>query len=142
MAVELFHLVATAFMAGVIAFVQFVHYPLMANVGAPGYVEYQSRHATLTSRVVGIPMLVEALAAGWLMATSGKGREVAIIGVGLLVMIWAATALLQVPAHTLLGRGFDTQAHRRLVATNWIRTIAWVARIPVAVSLVLSAGMS
>jgi hypothetical protein len=141
-AVELLHLAATAFMAGVIAFVQFVHYPLMAHVGAPGYAEYQSRHATLTSGVVGIPMLAEALAAVWLMATRVEGRQVAILGVGLLVMIWTSTALLQVPAHKALGRGFDTQTHRRLVATNWIRTIAWVARIPLAASLVISAGTS
>jgi hypothetical protein len=141
-AVELVHLVSTAFMAGVIAFVQFVHYPLMAHVGAPGYVEYQSRHATLTSGVVGIPILVEALAALWLMATRVEGRPVAILGVGLLVMVWASTAVLQVPAHTALGRGFDTGVHRRLVSTNWIRTIAWVARVPLAASLVLSAGPS
>ncbi|MDE0899643.1 MAG: hypothetical protein OSA81_11545 [Longimicrobiales bacterium] len=140
MAVELVHLVATAFMAGVIVFVQFVHYPLMAHIGASGYVEYQSRHGVLTSGVVGIPMLAEALAAVWLVATRVEGREVAIIGFGLLVMIWASTALLQVPAHSALRRGFDTQAHRWLVATNWIRTLAWVARIPLAASLVLSSG--
>lgn len=140
MAVELVHLVATTFMAGVIVFVQFVHYPLMATVGVPKYVEYQSKHATLTSRVVGVPMLVEALAAVWLMAASVGGRGVSIVGVCLLVMIWASTVLLQVPAHAVLAQGFDRQAHGRLVATNWIRMIAWVARIPVAVSLVLSAG--
>ena len=140
MAIELVHLVATAFMAGVIAFVQFVHYPLLAHVGAPGYVEYQSRHAMLTGGVVGVPMLAEALTALWLMVTRVEGREVAVVGVGLLVVIWTSTALLQVPAHTELGRGFDTQAHRWLVATNWIRTLAWVARIPLAASLVLSVG--
>ena len=36
--------------------------------------------------------------------------------------------LASVPMHERLGRGFDPAAHRRLVATNWIRTIAWTAR--------------
>jgi hypothetical protein len=35
---------------------------------------------------------------------------------------------LQVPAHGVLAEGFDADAHRRLVASNWIRTIAWTAR--------------
>ncbi|HEX2205610.1 MAG TPA: hypothetical protein VHG91_20025 [Longimicrobium sp.] len=43
-------------------------------------------------------------------------------------MVWLSTALLQVPMHGRLERGFDAAAHRRLVATNWVRTVAWTAR--------------
>ncbi len=43
-------------------------------------------------------------------------------------MIWASTALLQVPRHTALGSGFDRAALSGLVLTNWLRTAAWSVR--------------
>jgi len=43
-------------------------------------------------------------------------------------MIWASTALLQVPHHTALGSGFDRAALSGLVLTNWLRTAAWSVR--------------
>jgi hypothetical protein len=30
--------------------------------------------------------------------------------------------------HERLGHGYADWAHRRLVQTNWIRTVAWTAR--------------
>jgi hypothetical protein len=30
--------------------------------------------------------------------------------------------------HRRLERGFDADAHRRLVLGNWVRTVAWTAR--------------
>ena len=50
------------------------------------------------------------------------------LGLVLVVVIWLSTALFQVPQHRRLESGFDEQAHRRLVNTNWIRIIAWTAR--------------
>jgi hypothetical protein len=49
-------------------------------------------------------------------------------GAALVGVIWLSTALLQVPRHNQLGAGFDAPAHQALVATNWIRTVAWTAR--------------
>ena len=49
-------------------------------------------------------------------------------GVALLALIWASTALLQIPLHNALSTGFDAEVHARLVHTNWIRTIAWTVR--------------
>ncbi len=48
----------------------------------------------------------------------------------LLIMgvIWFCTWLWQVPAHRRLEHGFDAATHRRLMRTNWVRTIAWSAR--------------
>jgi hypothetical protein len=43
---------ATLFMTGVIWFVQVVHYPLMARVGAAGFPDYEAAHARLTGYVV------------------------------------------------------------------------------------------
>ncbi|MEM1030883.1 MAG: hypothetical protein AAGN82_11060 [Myxococcota bacterium] len=56
-------------------------------------------------------------------------------GLALVVIIWGSTALIQVPAHSALSGGFDEGAHARLVATNWIRTVAWFIRSGLVVAM-------
>lgn len=117
-------------MVGVIWFVQIVHYPLMGLVGSSRFVAYSESHSRMTSYVVGPPMLAEAVTAALLLVS--RPPEVsflaALLGAGLVAAIWLSTALLQVPRHTALGAGFDSREHRALVATNWLRTLAWTAR--------------
>ena len=47
------------------------------------------------------------------------------LGIVLLAVVWISTGLLQVPCHNLLSKGFNVAVHERLVATNWVRTVAW-----------------
>jgi hypothetical protein len=49
----------------------------------------------------------------------------AAVGVG---VAWASTALLSVPLHGRLAGGLDLDQVDALVATNWVRTLAWTAR--------------
>lgn len=125
-------------MAGLIVFVQIVHYPLMARVGADSFVGYEGAHTVRTGWVVIPPMLAELGSAVWLAAIlpAGQARQMAWVGLGLLAVIWGSTALFQAPAHGRLVRGFDADVHRRLVRTNWIRTAAWLGRVPIALVLV------
>jgi hypothetical protein len=124
------HAAATLFMVGVIWFVQVVHYPLFARVGAPEFSAYSTRHTTLTGLVVGPPMLLEAGTAVALVVWTPPGISVSLDWTGLLLVagIWLSTALLQAPRHTALGRGFDPAAHRFLVTSNWLRTVLWSLR--------------
>lgn len=119
-------------MTGVIWFVQVAHYPLFAWVGEQGFGEYEEQNTTRTGWVVGAPMLLEigtaavALFAG--MRPEYFPRWAALAGAGLLGAIWISTAVLQVPLHRRLVRGFDPVACRRLVKSNWVRTICWSFR--------------
>jgi hypothetical protein len=124
------HAAATLAMAGLIWFVQVVHYPLMARVDAAGFAGYERSHARRTTWVVAPLMLVEAGLALLFVVRPPANVPVAQawIGVGLVALLWASTAALQVPLHHRLARGFDQEAHRRLVASNWIRTAAWSVR--------------
>ena len=72
----------------------------------------------------GMPELVSSLA---LLAARPRGMPAwaAWAGVALVGIAWASTAFVQVPLHGTLARGFDEDAHARLVATNWVRTVAW-----------------
>ena len=123
------HAFATLFMVGLIWFVQVVHYPLFANVGQAQFKAYEELHQRLTTWVVGPAMLVELLTAVALVKFAPtESTTLPWVGLGLVVVIWLATATLSVPAHNSLTVEYSTNAYQRLVSTNWIRTVAWSAR--------------
>jgi hypothetical protein len=107
-----------------------VHYPLFAAVGASGFAAYHDAHSRLTTLVVGPLMLVEAACAVWIAVE--RPSSAAWLGVALLAAVWGTTFFVSVPRHNLLAAGFDAAVVDSLVATNWIRTIAWTARAAVA----------
>ncbi len=138
MTVAELHLTATVFMVGLIVFVQIVQYPLMGAVDSASFTTYEREHTIRTGWIVMPAMLIELTCAVWLVAVppAAELRWVAWMGAALLAIIWLSTALVQAPAHRRLLEGFDEGVHRRLVRTNWVRTGAWVARIPVALAFV------
>ncbi len=121
---------ATLMMTGLIWFVQIVHYPLFGQVGKSGFVSYEASHSSLTTLVVMPLMLIELLTTLLLVVQKPAGAPAIwpLAGVALVGVIWLTTFFLSVPQHNILSRGFDEQAHRTLVVTNWIRTGAWSAR--------------
>lgn len=134
------HAASTSAMTGLIWFVQVVHYPLMARVGAQEYSLYQHAHMSRTTWVVAPLMLTELATAALLIPMLGEGAyPITIPGLVLVVLIWVSTAALQVPAHKGLTQGFAERAHRRLVATNWLRTVMWSVRSVLACVLIASA---
>jgi len=139
--VLLAHAASTWAMLGLIWFVQVVHYPLFARIDAAGFPAYEAAHASRTTLVVGPLMLIELLTAVWLVATMpvGVSRPAAWTGLALVAVIWLSTALLQVPQHNVLARGFEPAAHALLVHSNWVRTAAWTLRGGLALWLLLGA---
>lgn len=135
------HLLATAVMTGLIWFVQVVHYPLFAAVPEHAFVEYERRHRTRTAAVVGLPMAAEGVTTLWLfLAPPGDlGRVLPFIGGVMLAIVLVSTVAVQVPLHERLSLGFDPPRIRRLVATNWVRTIGWTARAGLAVVMLRTA---
>jgi hypothetical protein len=126
----LLHVASTGMMIGVIWFVQIVHYPMFSLVGRAGFAAYEAAHSRLTTVVVAPPMLVELATGAYLSLRPPPGMPPAALwaGLALIAVIWLSTWLLQVPRHRALEAGFDPAAHRALVGTNWIRTVAWTAR--------------
>jgi uncharacterized membrane protein len=124
------NIVSTWYMVGLIWMVQIVHYPLFAKVGSDQFTGYQISHQSLTTLVVGPPMLIEIVTAVlliWIRPAAIPAWSI-FAALGLLAIVWASTAFLQVPCHEKLTDGFDATIHGRLVSSNWIRTVAWTAR--------------
>jgi hypothetical protein len=117
-------------MFGVIVFVQAVHYPLFAKVGNPYFMSYHRQHERLTTVVVLLPMTLELISSTFLFIF--EPNEVLKKWFGFLLilnlMVWVVTGVFSVPTHQKLKKGFADKVHRRLVMTNWIRTIGWFLR--------------
>lgn len=121
------HLAATWALVGLIWTIQLVHYPLFAQVGKECFVSYHRQHTRRITWVVAPLMFAELVTAGVLMFL-GLREPWLIASLLPLGFNWVSTALVQIPLHNQLALGFDSKAHRRLVATNWWRTIAWSLR--------------
>jgi hypothetical protein len=129
---QLLHLAVTWYLVGLIWVIQRVAYPAMEYVDPQPEraVEAEKRHCDRIFWVVGPLMLLEGVLAGWLLIASIKSGSWLIPGLGifLLLLLWASTASIQMPLHNRLLRGPDPLSHRKLVQSNWIRTIAWTLR--------------
>ena len=131
------HLVATVFMVGLIWFVQVVHYPLFNRISGDASIQYAAEHQRRTAWVVGLPMLVEGITTLWLFFNPIDGRLLPLLGGLLLLKIHLSTIFLQIPLHKKLSQGYEREVVRKLVATNWIRTIGWTIRAAIAIVIVV-----
>jgi hypothetical protein len=134
-AVIAIHTMSTLMMTGLIWFVQLVHYPLFSYAGKQAFVRFEKQHVRRTTWIVLPLMIAEAVTALALVILAWNHRDVRLplLGLFLLVIIWASTLCVQVPCHKTLAGGFNAATADRLVRTNWIRTVAWTARGVVAV---------
>ena len=124
------HAAATLLLVGLIWTIQLVHYPLMDGVGTEAFGRYHQRHTQRMRWLVAPLMLTELVTSALLLLSPPASVPPILpwVGFGLVLCIWAATALLAVPAHRRLAEGFDPAVHARLVGANWLRTIAWSVR--------------
>lgn len=84
----------------------------------------------------------QSLGSGGSRAWSSAGVWLAlpVAGVVLLGVIHMSTVWLQVPRHAELNEGYDEVTLRRLVLSNWVRTVGWSVRCALAVAMVLVAS--
>lgn len=130
-------LAATLYMTGVIAVVQWVHYPLFDRVDAASFGRYHLEHVRRMTPVVFGPMVVELVTSGWLVVRPPDGSPAWLAWAGLCAAVatWVVTAAISVPLHNRLARGFEAGAHRALVASNALRAAAWVVHSAVVLTM-------
>ena len=128
--VFLIHAGATLFLVGLIWTIQIVHYPLFGRVGADDYTTYQTAHQSRITYVVAPVMLIELGAAIYfaLAGYASVNQNYFRVGLALVLAIWASTVFVQSPIHGKLATAFDADLIRKLVLTNWIRTVLWTTR--------------
>jgi hypothetical protein len=121
------HSVFTWCLVGLIWTIQVVHYPLFPKVGREQFRTYHESHMLLVTLLVGPLVVGESTSAAW-MLWKGLRSLAFLCSLPLMIICWTSTFLLQVPHHAKLSQGFDENAYRGLLKTNWIRTICWSLR--------------
>ncbi len=135
------HAGVTLMLAGLVWFVQIVHYPLMRLLDPEELPAYAAEHAHRTGWVVGPLMLAEVASATlivWLQP-AGVPAWSGLLGAALLTLIWLLTGWVQAPLHRVLQIQGDAGRIPELVATNWMRTAAWSARSVLALLMLILA---
>jgi beta-glucosidase len=128
------HIAATWMLVALIWVVQILVYPQFLRVSADAFKPYHAAHC-LRIGIIVVPLLfVEAASAAWIIFEGSS--PVFVLSAGIIPLIWLSTYLLQAPIHTRLMNGFDGRLIRRLIVSNWLRTLAWTAR-GILVSLTL-----
>ena len=137
--VLLVNFVATAVMTGVIWFVQWVHYPLLATVPVDRAVDTAVEHQRRTGQVLALPMAAEGVTTLWLLVSRPDAVSLVLpwLGAVLLAVALGSTVFLSVPLHSKMATNPTSEVGRRLVVTNWPRTIAWSARAVVCAVMLL-----
>lgn len=119
------HLATSFFMCGLCWFVQIVHYPLFLSIRSedlPGYEQKNFVTAYLTVPV----MVIEMLTGLYLLYLTPEWPY--ILNAILLIIIALSTAIFQVPYHLRLMQKTDQSLIKKLIHTNWIRTLSWTSR--------------
>ena len=114
-------------LCGLIWTIQVVHYPLFEDVGHENFSAYHGRHMWLITWIVMPLMFLEVASAGLLLFL-GENSVPFWSSLVALAVVWISTAIYQVPLHDQLARGYNAELIRRLVLTNWWRTLAWTVR--------------
>jgi hypothetical protein len=119
------HAAVTWYLVGLIWLVQMVQYPMFAYLNREQFTQAHAFHSSAIGLVVAPPMLLELGLAVRIAFQGGRGM-LGWAALALVLAIWASTFFVIVPMHEQLGtRGFDADIHQKLVAWNWVRTVAW-----------------
>ena len=128
---------ATIFMVGLIWFVQRVHYPLLGHIEVEQQVSVGAEHQRRTGQVVGLPMAVEGV--NTLVLLGARPDQVTWwlpwIGAILLAISLGSTVFLSVPLHQKMVSQPNAEIGKKLVATNWPRTISWSLRGVICIAM-------
>ena len=104
--------------------VQVIIYPAFAEIAPDRFARWHSGYTRAVTWIVMPLMLGQVVLIGWLLFA--RPGPWAFLATGMVAVAWVATFTLSVPAHEKLrAGGLDGGVVRRLVATNWIRTVAW-----------------
>lgn len=118
---------ASFFLTGLIWTIQLVHYPSFRFVNKSNYLEFQHHHVHSIDKIV-IPLMVVEIVSSFGLFWFDGFFSLNALGFYIVLLIWIATGLFSVPAHSKLEKGKNEEAINKLVSTNWIRTFLWTLK--------------
>lgn len=119
----LLNIVLSVLMTGIIWLVQLVIYPSFEKARST---EFQVHHVKSIGPIVAPLMIIELMSTIYLVATDQ--HIILIFAAVCLFIIWLSTFLLQVPIHNQIQKNYNILSIKRLVLSNWMRTIFWTLK--------------
>ena len=105
--------------------VQVIIYPAFAEIAPDRFVRWHAGYTRAVTWIVA-PADVRPRWPCWHGSRSSARAPVSCLAAVMVAVAWIATFALAVPAHEKLqASGLDRAVVARLVAGNWIRTVAW-----------------
>ncbi len=124
--VFLVHLFSSLFMCGLCWFVQIVHYPLFLVIRPEDFPRYEQKN--FVTAYLTVPIMTIELSTGLYLLYLDQSFWLW-LNLALLGIIALSTAFFQVPMHLRLMKEVNPPLIKKLIRTNWIRTIAWTLRM-------------
>lgn len=113
---------------GLIWCIQLVHYPFFLRSDKENFIEHIGFHKHRISIIVIPLMTIELVTSGLLAFLSAEFSALNNFGFLIVILIWLVTFFLQVPLHGKLAEGYNEETVRKLINSNWIRTILWTVK--------------
>ena len=114
-------------LVGIILITQFVNYPLFKKIDQNFEIihkEYTKKMGYLVAPI----MVLEAITVSSMYIYYPKSNVLILI-ICLTIIIWLSTFLIQVPIHKTISFKKDSKKIKRLISTNYIRTISWCSKL-------------
>ena len=122
-ALNILHLTTTFMMTGIIWIVQMVHYPAFHFIDKNDYLNFQLFHMRRISFIV-MPLMSFELISIILISIKDSSFSNFLL-LGLTILIWLITFLLNVPLHNKLLNHHESLIISKLIQSNWPRTLCW-----------------
>ena len=123
------NLFSSFFLCGLIWVIQIVHYPMFYHLEKNRFSKYIRLHGYRISFIVIPVMIIELLTSIALVFLASQYFYFHIAGLVAVSIIWLTTFFVQVPLHNQLAQIKSKFIIRKLIRTNWIRTILWTLNL-------------
>ena len=137
--VFLLFVILSAYNAGAMTTLQLQHYAIYPQVGRATFIEYiraNNRAALVPVILPALLLLLVSVVLLWLRPPFMSGTEAAAV-LGLNLVQLASTAAWQRRLQSEMAvTGYDEAKTRLLIATNWIRTLAFLVQALLAIMIV------
>jgi len=127
MILNLTNLILSWMLVCLIWLIQLVHYPSFSFIDSNEFDNFHQHHTSSITWIV-IPLMLSELILSFYLAYKTNWQLIYLVPLTLVILIWLSTFFIQIPIHNILSNGKDLGEIKKLVNTNWFRTILWTAK--------------
>ena len=126
-------IIVTAFLVSLIIITQIVSYPLFLKVNQNNFSEYHNSYTLSISKIVLPLMIAELSLSSALFLIKNDFNTIVVLGIN--ISIWLSTFLIQVPIHNKINFQYSEALIKKLIRSNWIRTILWCTKLIILLNM-------